>query len=138
MVEPSEERSTINVGEAYGEYNPGSVFVPGVFGCKPFEAYIEYVQKEADGAPRRGPVVAIGKNTTGIKSIPARYADDEVYSDGGKLYIYSEVEKDMPLYNVTGQLVKVVHLHVGENVVEGLHSGTYIVKGKKFMINYRR
>lgn len=137
-LEPSEERSTINVGEAYGEYNPGSVFVPGVFGCKPFEAYIEYEQKEADGAPRRGPVVAIGENTTGIKSIPARYADDEVYSDGGKLYIYSDVEKDMPLYNVTGQLVKVVRLHVGENVVEGLHSGTYIVKGKKFMINYRR
>lgn len=37
-----------------------------------------------------------------------------------------------------GQLVKNVHLVAGENVIDSLPAGTYIIKGKKFMINYRR
>ena len=136
-LEPSDERSTINLYEAYDGHNPGSVFVPGVYGCKPFEAYIEYVQ-QPNQAPRRGPVIGIGDGTTGIKSTPMKYADNDVYSRDGKLYIYSKVEKDMPLYNVMGQLVKNVHLQVGENVIDALPAGTYLVKGKKFMINYKR
>lgn len=136
-LEPSETRSTLNVYEAYDGHNPGSIFVPGVFGCKPFEAYIEYVQND-NNAPRRGPVIGIGDGTTGIYSVPVKYADDNVYSKDGKLYIYSEKECDMALYNLMGQKVRTVHLQVGENVIEGLPAGTYIVKGKKFMINYRR
>ena len=136
-LDPSPERSTINLYEAYDGHNPGSVFVPGVYGCKPFEVYIEYV-KQPNQAPRRGPVIGIGDGTTGIKSIPMKYADNDVSSRDGKLYIYSKVEKDMPLYNVMGQKVKTVHLVEGENVVDGLPAGTYIVKGKKFLINYKR
>ena len=136
-LDPSPERSTINLYEEYDGHNPGSVFVPGVYGCKPFEVYIEYV-KQPNQAPRRGPVIGIGDGTTGIKSIPMKYADNDVSSRDGKLYIYSKVEKDMPLYNVMGQKVKTVHLVEGENVVDGLPAGTYIVKGKKFLINYKR
>lgn len=136
-LDPSPERSTINLYEEYDGHNPGSVFVPGVYGCKPFEAYIEYV-KPANGAPRRGPVIGIGDGSTGIKSIPMKYADSDVSSRDGKLYIYSKVEKDMPLYNIMGQLVKNVHLQVGENVIDALPAGTYLVKGKKFMINYKK
>ena len=136
-LDSSPERSTINLYEAYDGHNPGSVFVPGVYGCKPFEVYIEYV-KQPNQAPRRGPVIGIGDGTTGIKSIPMKYADNDVSSRDGKLYIYSKVEKDMPLYNVMGQKVKTVHLVEGENVVDGLPAGTYIVKGKKFLINYKR
>ena len=44
----------------------------------------------------------------------------------------------MPLYNVMGQKVNAEHLVEGENVVDGLPAGTYIVKGKKFLINYKR
>ena len=44
----------------------------------------------------------------------------------------------MPLYNVMGQKVNTVHLVEGENVVDGLPAGTYIVKGKIFLMNYKR
>lgn len=61
-----------------------------------------------------------------------------MYGQRTASYIYSKVERDMTLYNVLGQKVRTVHLQVGENVIDGLPVGTYIVKGKKFMINYRR
>ena len=50
------------------------------------------------------------------------------------LYIDSDRDRSISIYDVTGRIVRIVEVHEGSNTVTGLSSGFYFLEGKKVAI----
>ena len=57
-----------------------------------------------------------------------------IFVRSGEIVIESEVETSLNIYNISGSLVKSVEILEGENVIQGLSKGVYIVNGKKIIL----
>lgn len=82
-----------------------------------------YIPGENDGYP-----VHIDRIVDGVDS-PADHSVGRVYAANGRLFIQSDRSMQLPVYKVTGQIVKIM------NVVEGLNTdylpcGVYVVAGQ--------
>lgn len=82
-----------------------------------------YIPGENDGYP-----VHIDRIADGVDS-PADHSAGRVYAANGRLFIQSDRSMQLPVYKVTGQIVKIM------NVVEGLNTdylpcGVYVVAGQ--------
>ena len=51
-----------------------------------------------------------------------------------EIVIESEIESIVNIYNISGKLVKTVKVEEGENVVNNIDKGVYIIEGKKIML----
>ncbi len=83
----------------------------------------EYFPGENDGYP-----VHIDRIVDGVDS-PADHSVGRVYAANGRLFVQSDRSMQLPVYKVTGQIVKIM------NVVEGLNTdylpcGVYVVAGQ--------
>ncbi len=83
----------------------------------------EYFPGENDGYP-----VHIDRIVDGVDS-PADHSVGRVYAANGRLFVQSDRSMQLPVYKVTGQIVKMM------NVVEGLNTdylpcGVYVVAGQ--------
>ncbi len=58
-----------------------------------------------------------------------------VYARGGTLFVESDEEQTLHLYNLQGQLVKVLHIQKGMNTYANLPAGVYILNGVKVVID---
>ncbi len=58
-----------------------------------------------------------------------------VYARGGTLFVESDEEQPLHLYNLQGQLVKVLHIQKGMNTYANLPAGVYILNGVKVVID---
>ena len=131
-VESSDEVYSLNVGAKYGDYIPGSVFVPGRYDTPPFSAYLALM----DGKP----IVPFCR----IVIEPREQEDGEgamtphelsVTSREGYLYIMSPNERIVTLYNAVGRLVQGVHCKVGTTMVGSLDEGVYIIDKTKIYVD---
>lgn len=82
-----------------------------------------YIPGENDGYP-----VHIDRIVDGVDS-PADHSVGRVYAANGRLFVQSDRSMQLPVYKVTGQMVKIM------NVVEGLNTdylpcGVYVVAGQ--------
>ena len=82
-----------------------------------------YIPGENDGYP-----VHIDRIVDGVDS-PADHSVGRVYAANGRLFVQSDRSMQLPVYKVTGQIVKIM------NVVEGLNTdylpcGVYVVAGQ--------
>lgn len=82
-----------------------------------------YIPGENDGYP-----VHIDRIVDGVDS-PADHSEGRVYAANGRLFVQSDRSMQLPVYKVTGQIVKMM------NVVEGLNTdylpcGVYVVAGQ--------
>lgn len=82
-----------------------------------------YIPGENDGYP-----VHIDRIVDGVDS-PADHSEGRVYAANGRLFVQSDRSMQLPVYKVTGQIVKIM------NVVEGLNTdylpcGVYVVAGQ--------
>lgn len=82
-----------------------------------------YIPGENDGYP-----VHIDRIADGVDS-PADHSAGRVYAANGRLFVQSDRSMQLPIYKVTGQIVKIM------NVVEGLNTdylpcGVYVVAGQ--------
>lgn len=82
-----------------------------------------YIPGENDGYP-----VHIDRIADGVDS-PADHSEGRVYAANGRLFVQSDRSMQLPVYKVTGQIVKIM------NVVEGLNTdylpcGVYVVAGQ--------
>lgn len=82
-----------------------------------------YISGENDGYP-----VHIDRIADGVDS-PADHSVGRVYAANGRLFVQSDRSMQLPVYKVTGQIVKIM------NVVEGLNTdylpcGVYVVAGQ--------
>lgn len=120
----------LNVYESYNGYSEGSIFVSELRDIKPFEAYItseEVVPGANFSIDRPG--------TTGLDDMPQMYKGTKIYSKNGKLYIYSNGDGEMRLYNAGGQLYKVLILHDGLNEITDISKGVYFSRGIKVIVD---
>ena len=120
----------LNVYESYNGYSEGSIFVSELRDIKPFEAYItseEVVPGANFSIDRPG--------TTGLDDMPQMYKGTKIYSKNGKLYIYSNGDGEMRLYNAGGQLYKVLILHDGLNEISDIGKGVYFSRGIKVIVD---
>lgn len=56
------------------------------------------------------------------------------YGYQGKLFIIADKETDAKIFSVDGCRVKTVNLHEGENIIEDLNNGLYIINNQKVSI----
>lgn len=124
----------------YGDdktYPYGSVFVQDYQDVYPFQAYL--VSKEAQaGTLNAVRYYAIGGGDgtiTGIEDGPAMPDQaTRAYSRGGVLYIQTNADRTIYIYNVQGQTVRIVNAHEGLNEVRGLEEGIYMLEGQKVVV----
>lgn len=118
-------------------YPAGSVFIQDYEDIQPFEAYL--VSKEAQaGTLNATRYYAIGGGDgtiTGIEDGPAMPDQaTRAYSRGGVLYIQTNADRTIYIYNVQGQTVRIVNAHEGLNEVRGLEEGIYMLEGQKVVV----
>lgn len=118
-------------------YPRGSVFVQDYEDVDPFQAYL--VSKEAQaGTLNAVRYYAIGGGDgtiTGIEDGPAMPDQaTRAYSRGGVLYIQTNADRTIYIYNVKGQTVRIVNAHEGLNEVRGLEEGIYMLEGQKVVV----
>lgn len=118
-------------------YPYGSVFVQDFEDIQPFQAYL--VSKEAQaGTLNAVRYYAIGGGDgtiTGIEDGPAMPDQaTRAYSRGGVLYIQTNADRTIYIYNVKGQTVRIVNAHEGLNEVRGLEEGIYMLEGQKVVV----
>lgn len=118
-------------------YPNGSVFVQDYEDVYPFQAYL--VSKEAQaGTLNAVRYYAIGGGDgtiTGIEDGPAMPDQaTRAYSRGGVLYIQTNADRTIYIYNVQGQTVRIVNAHEGLNEVRGLEEGIYMLEGQKVVV----
>lgn len=125
-------------------YPAGSVFIknysehysnPAVY---PFEAYL--VTNEGKTSVASAPMlysIGGGDGTiTGIEDIPFATPEKatKAYSRNGVLYINTNADRTINIYDVTGRTVRIIEAREGMNEVHGLDSGIYLLEGQKVVI----
>lgn len=140
----------LNEGSTYygddKNYPYGSVFVknynegrfdnfPAVY---PFQAYLvsnEGVATSAASAPKFYSIGGGNGNITGIPGLPVTPDKaTKAYSRDGVLYIDTDADRTIRIYDVTGRTVRIVEAREGVNEVHGLESGIYLLEGQKVAV----
>lgn len=87
---------------------------------QPFEAYL--ISKEAAvNAPKLYSIGGIGGEITGIEELPSDALDGiEIYVRYGVLYIKSDRERTLSIYDTAGHMVRQVEVQEGTTAVTGL------------------
>ena len=121
----------LNVGEAYQDYKPGSVFVNDAFEVRPFQAYIRNVTNTAARC-----LSIFDQATTGLERIPMKQVSGlDAWAESSTLYIHSDITRWVNVFSAKGMLVKTLKVEAGETeTIENLPSGIYIVNQKKVAI----
>ena len=100
----------------------------------PFSAYVESKVAVAT-APLYYAIGGEGGGITGLEDILRKEDESlKIYTIDNVLYIDSDRERNISIYDVTGCAVREVEVHEGNNTVIGLPSGFYFLEGKKVAI----
>lgn len=126
------------------EYPAGSVFVKNyndgwnTYAVYPFRAYL--VTNEGKTSAASAPMlysIGGGDGTiTGIEDVPFATPDKatKAYSRDGVLYIDTDADRTIRIYDVTGRTVRIIEAREGVNEVHGLDSGIYLLEGQKVAV----
>lgn len=134
-ISPSEKVYTLNEKEVYIDNPAGSVFVRNYHkGVEPFQAYLQ--TKEA---PNRAPMFYSigggGGNITGLSDMiltPDKAV--KVRSANGVIYLESNAERIIHIYDISGRTVYTLEAQKGVNEVKHLSDGIYFLEGQKVMV----
>lgn len=126
-------------------YPAGSVFIknysenyssyPAVY---PFQAYLATNEGKTSVAstPMLYSIGGSDGTITGIEDIPFATPEKatKAYSRDGVLYINTNADRTINIYDVTGRTVRIIEAREGMNEVHGLDSGIYLLEGQKVVI----
>lgn len=125
----------LNSDWQYTNETLGSMFERDSRSIRPFEAYVvNKLEFSGASAPR---MYSIGGNgdITGLGDMIQKDAESlKVYSKHGIIYIHTDKDRTINIYNTTGMLVRTVDAIEGENQVNGLVEGVYFLEGKKVLV----
>ena len=118
----------------YENIAPGGAFVRNLRDAQPFEAYL--ISKEAIvNAPRLYSIGGIGGEITGIEELPSdTWNGIEIYVRHDVLYIKSDRERTLSIYDTAGHMVRQVEVQEGTTAVTGLEKGIYLLARKKILV----
>ena len=114
---------------------PGSLFKRDSRSIRPFEAYV--INKPEFSTASAPLMYSIGGNgeITGLGDMMQKEAESlKVYSKYGIIYIHTDKDRTIHIYNTNGMLVRTVDAVEGENQVNGLTDGIYFLEGKKVLV----
>lgn len=119
----------------YENIAPGGAFSVTCSDVQPFEAYL--ISKEAAiKAPKLYSIGGIGGEITGIEELPSdAWNGIEIYVRYGVLYIKSDRERTLSIYDTAGHMVRQVEVQEGTTAVTGLGKGIYLLARKKILVN---
>lgn len=116
-------------------YNEGSSSYPAVY---PFRAYLSTNEGKTSvaSAPMLYSIGGGDGTITGIEDIPFATPEKatKAYSRDGVLYINTNADRTINIYDVTGRTVRIIEAREGMNEVHGLDSGIYLLEGQKVVI----
>ena len=117
--------------EGYALNAAGSMFTRSTnVGNQPFRAYFRNEAGQASNVK----LFIDPDNPTDIRSLAAP-SDLSISSLGnGSLAIQSSSDRQIHIYSIDGRLERTLQLTAGENRIDGLHKGLYIIDNKKIMI----
>jgi hypothetical protein len=117
--------------EGYALNAAGSMFTRSTnVGNQPFRAYFRNEAGQASNVK----LFIDPDNPTDIRSLAAP-SDLSLSSLGnGSLAIQSSSDREIRVYSIDGRLERTLQLTAGENRIDGLHKGLYIIDNKKIMI----
>lgn len=125
----------LNSDWQYTNETLGSMFERDSRSIRPFEAYVvNKLEFSGASAPR---MYSIGGNgdITGLGDMIQKDAESlKVYSKHGIIYIHTDKDRTINIYNTTGILIRTVDAIEGENQVNGLVEGVYFLEGKKVLV----
>ena len=100
-------------------------------GNQPFRAYLRNSEGTVDNTKLRIDF----SDPTDISSLSTTAADMS-YSilNNGQLMIHSTTDRTANIYGIDGKLVRRMQLTTGENYVDGLERGLYIIENTKFLV----
>ena len=134
-VEQSMEVYALNTDWRYTDNAYGSMFERDKRTVNPFEAY---VMNKAQISTAFAPALySIGGNgdATGLGDmLQSEFNTLKVYSRFGTLYIESDCERVIQIYNTNGMLVRVVEVSQGLNSIDNLTPAIYFLEGHKVLI----
>ena len=118
----------------YENIAPGGAFVRNLRDVQAFEAYL--ISKEAIvNAPKLYSIGGIGGEITGIEALPSdAWNGIEIYVRYGVLYIKSDRERTLSIYDTAGHMVRQVEVQEGTTAVTGLEKGIYLLARKKILV----
>ena len=100
-------------------------------GNQPFRAYFKNLSGQISNARLRIDF----SDPTDVRSLRTASSDISLAAIGnGELVIQSKSNRPLSIYTVDGRLVRRVQLAIGENRIDGLHKGLYIVDNHKIMM----
>lgn len=115
----------INIGW-YESDAPGSLFVAGDHNVMPFECY-------ATSGTARKALPIFG--SSGVEGIEDLGEEMDIWSERGDILIDSPYDATLPIYDLTGQRVRVLNVHGSILHREsGLTPGVYLVKDRKVVV----
>jgi len=89
----------------------------------------------AEDAAAIYPEVAATLGITGMTALKPRVGDIHVNAlDGGRLQVVSERGADVPVFDVAGRLVRMLHLAAGEVHSLNVRPGVYLIAGEKVVV----
>jgi hypothetical protein len=125
-IAASDDVYALNIGAAYGNNKPGSIFMSGRYATNPFSAY---------GLPATGtqaaPYYRIHTQPDVEESVVSEFA---VESKDGVLYITMPEAQTVVVYDITGRQVCRVACETGINTITHLQPGIYMVEKTKVYV----
>ena len=123
-VDKGENVYALNTSE-YNGIPIGGAFVKNYRVVEPFEAYVAS-KEPAARVPLMYSIGGEGGEITGLEEIMKKEEES--------LKVYTDRDRSISIYDVTGRTVQVVEIHEGNNTITGLSSGFYFLEGKKVAI----
>ena len=110
------------------EVLPGSVFLGNLRDIQPFEAFFMY---EGNSSTRAISISElIGKTTSVIDIIK----DYWISINGSSINIGSPISPQLPVYSLTGQVIRYISIPDGQIEINNFPSGVYIINGIKVFV----
>ena len=136
FISTSPKVYALNVGNKYGNYAPGSIFIPGRYTISPFSACIVATEGEQFPPLYRIPIASDKNNDNADDKDSDALHTFTVISKNGYLYILCPEECTKTLYNIIGRKSCIITCSAGITEVGPLNEGMYIIEGTKIYVGH--
>ena len=126
----------LSAATTYRLNDSGSAFTAGnedaetTVAVAPFSVYVDAPENSASIEIN----IPIVDESSAIEDITSERTGLRITRNGGIINIHSDSACEVKVFGVDGILVKVLHLQAGDNTVDGIPAGIYILNGMKVVL----
>lgn len=129
---------SLNSYDLLSQAAPGSLFLEEFYSVKPFGAYFQKKMNSYSASKLSSQEFTIHLTNTMAQNaeneLPERVSNIYVYFDREILTIHSGMKREISIFNTEGKLIGELSLSAGNNRVENLPPGLYVIANKIVLI----